>query len=56
MKDQFNGNTKRRHPLPHLTGHGVYEMVKDVHAVLGKRKRTGKNIEEDDIWKKQSIF
>jgi hypothetical protein len=31
-------------------------MVKDEHVVLGKWKRTGKNIEEDDIWKKQSIF
>jgi hypothetical protein len=49
MKDQFNGKTeKRRHP-PHLTGHEVYEMVKDVHVVLGKWKRTGKNIEEDDM-------
>jgi hypothetical protein len=31
-------------------------MVKDVHVVLGKQKRTGKKTEEDDIWKKQSIF
>jgi hypothetical protein len=31
-------------------------MVKDVHVVLGKRKRTSKNIEEDDRWKKQLIF
>jgi hypothetical protein len=31
-------------------------MIKDVHVVLGKRKRTGKNTEEDDICKKQSIF
>jgi hypothetical protein len=38
MKDQFNGNTEKRHPPPHLTGHEVYEMVKDVHVVLGKRK------------------
>jgi hypothetical protein len=45
MKDQFNGNTERRHPPPHLTGHEVYEMVKDVHVVLGKQKRNGKNIE-----------
>jgi hypothetical protein len=56
MKDEFNGNTKRRRPPSHLTGHEVYEMVKDVHVVFGKRKRTGKKIEEDDIWKKQSIF
>jgi hypothetical protein len=56
MKDQFNGNTEKRHPPPHLTGHKVYEMVKDVHVVLGKRKRNGKNTEEDDMWKKQSIF
>jgi hypothetical protein len=30
-------------------------MVKDVHVVLGKQKQTGKNTEEDDMWKKQSI-
>jgi hypothetical protein len=56
MKDQFNGNTERRHPPPYLTCHEVYEMVKDVHVVLGKWKRTGKKTEEDDMWNKQSIF
>jgi hypothetical protein len=56
MKDQFNGNTGKMCPPPHLTCHEVYEMVKDVHVVLGKEKRTEKNTEEDDIWKKQSIF
>jgi hypothetical protein len=56
MKDQFNGNTEKRRPPPHLTDHQVDEMVKDVHVVLGKRKRTSKNTEEDDMWKKQSIF
>jgi hypothetical protein len=45
MKDQFNGNTERRHPPPHLTGHEIYEMVKDAHVVLGQRKKTDKNIE-----------
>jgi hypothetical protein len=55
IKDQFNGNTERRHPPPHLTCYEVYEMVKDVHVVLGKQKRTGKNTEEDDMWKKQLI-
>jgi hypothetical protein len=49
MKDQFNGNTERRHPLLHLIGHEVYEMVKNVHVALGKWKMTGKNTEEDDI-------
>jgi hypothetical protein len=52
MKDQFTDNTKKRRPPPHLTGHEVYEMVNDVHVVLGKQKRTGKNIEEYDMWKK----
>jgi hypothetical protein len=52
MKDQFNDNTEKRHPPTHLPSHEVYEMVKDVHVVLGNRKRTGKNIEEDDMWKK----
>jgi hypothetical protein len=56
MKDQLNGNTERRHPTQHLIGHEVYEMVKDVHVVLGKRKMTGKNTKEDDMWKKGSIF
>jgi hypothetical protein len=56
MKDQFNGNTKKRHPPPHRIGHEVYEMVKNVYVALGKWKRTAKNNEEDDMWKKQSIF
>jgi hypothetical protein len=49
MKDQLNGNTERRRPPPHLTGHEVYEMVKNVHVVLGMWKRTDKNTEKDDI-------
>jgi hypothetical protein len=32
------------------------EMVKDVHVVPGKQKRTSKNTEEDDMCKKQLIF
>jgi hypothetical protein len=56
MKDKFNRNNEKMHPPPHLTGHEVYEMVKDVHVVLGKQKITGKNTGEDDMWKKQSIF
>jgi hypothetical protein len=56
MKNQFNSNTEKRHPPPHLTSHEVYEMVKDVYVILGKWKRTGKNTEEDDMWKKQLIF
>jgi hypothetical protein len=28
-------------------------MIKDVHVVLGKRKRIGKNTREADMWKKQ---
>jgi hypothetical protein len=56
IKDQFNGNTKKRCPPLYLTGHEVYKMVKDVHVVLCKCKRTGKNTKADDMWKKQSIF
>jgi hypothetical protein len=52
MNGQFNGNTEKRHPPPHLTSHEVYEMVKDVHVVLGKQKRIGKKTEEGDMWKK----
>jgi hypothetical protein len=55
MNDQFNGNTEKKHPPPHLIGHEVYEMVKYVHVVLGKLKRTNKNTKEDDMWK-ESIF
>jgi hypothetical protein len=51
MKVQFNGNTEKRCPPPHITGHKVYEMVKDVHVVLGKQKMTSKNTKEDDMWK-----
>jgi hypothetical protein len=49
MKDQFKGNIEKKHPPPYLGGHEVYEMVEDVHVVLGKQKRTGKNTEEDDM-------
>jgi hypothetical protein len=56
MKDQFIGNTEKSHPPPRLTGHEVYEIVKGVHVILGKGKRTVKKTEEDDIWKKQLIF
>jgi hypothetical protein len=52
MKEQFNGSTEKSHPPPHLTGNEVYEMVKNVHVILGKRKRTVKNNKEDDMWKK----
>jgi hypothetical protein len=52
MKDQFNGNTEKRRPTSHLTGHEVYEIVKHVHVILDKRKRTDKNAEEDNMWKK----
>jgi hypothetical protein len=46
MNDQFNGNTERRHPPMHLTGHEVYGMVKDVHVVLGKQKRTTRKLKK----------
>jgi hypothetical protein len=55
--DFIGCNTEKgRRPPPHLTGHKVYEMVKDAHVVLGKRKMTDKNTEDDDMWKKQSIL
>jgi hypothetical protein len=56
MNDQFNGNTEKMRPPPYPTGHEVYTMVKDVHVVLSKQKKTDKNTEEDDMWKKQFIF
>jgi hypothetical protein len=42
MKGQFNDNTEKRCPPPHLIDHEVYEIVKDVHVVLGKKKRLSK--------------
>jgi hypothetical protein len=42
MKDKFNGNSEKRHPPPYLTGYEVYEMVEDVHVVLGKWKKLAK--------------
>jgi hypothetical protein len=56
MKDKFNGNNEKKRPPPHLTGHEVYEMVKDIHVVLGKWKRTDKNTGKDDIWKKNQFY
>jgi hypothetical protein len=52
----LNGKTKKRRPSPHLTGHEVYEMVKDVHIVLDKRKMTDNNIKKDNMWKKSRFF
>jgi hypothetical protein len=49
MKYLFNSNSEKRCPPPHLTGHEVYEMVKDVHVVFDKRKKTGNNTEKDDM-------
>jgi hypothetical protein len=56
MKVQFNGNTEKRCPPPHLTGHEVYEMVKDVHVVLGKQKRTSKFTEEVTCGRSNQFF
>jgi hypothetical protein len=42
MKDKFNGNNEKRRPPPHLTGHEVYEIIKDVHVVLDKQKKTAR--------------
>jgi hypothetical protein len=36
MKDKFNDNNEKRCPPLHFIGHEVYEMVKDVHVLLGK--------------------
>jgi hypothetical protein len=56
MKDQFNGNTEKRRPPSHPMVHEVYEMVKNVHVILSKRKINAKNNGENDMWKKQSII
>jgi hypothetical protein len=63
MCDHFNGKAEKRRPPPQFSGRDVYGMVKNVHVVLSKRKRKKKRkkgkkviIEEDEMWKKQSIF
>jgi hypothetical protein len=63
MCDHFNDKAEKRRPPSHFSGHDVYEMVKNVHVVLDKRKREKKGkkgkkvvVEEDEMWKKQSIF
>jgi hypothetical protein len=56
MKAKFNGNNEKRHPSPHPTGHEVYKMVKNVHVVLGKRKRTVKNTDEDECERSNQFF
>jgi hypothetical protein len=63
MCDHFNGKAEKRHPPLHFSGHDIYEMVKNVHVILSKRKREKKGkkgkkvvVEEDEMWKKQSIF
>jgi hypothetical protein len=54
--DQFNGNTEKRCPPLHVTSHEIYEMVKNVHVIFCMWKKTDKNTEEEDMWKKQLIF
>ena len=39
LKQAFDGNTEERLPPRILSGEDVYEMVKNVNEVLGKRKR-----------------
>jgi hypothetical protein len=56
MTDQFNGNTERGHPPPHLKGHEVYKMVKDVHVVLGKRKRTARILNKMTCGRSNQFF
>jgi hypothetical protein len=56
MKDQFNGNTERRHPPPHLTGHEIYEMVKNVHFVLGKQKGLARKLKKMTCRRSSQFF
>jgi hypothetical protein len=56
IKDQFNGNTEKRCPPPHLIGHEVYEMVKDVHVVLGKRKRQKRILKKMTCGRRNQFF
>ena len=56
QKKAFDGNTEERSPPRVLTGQDVFEMVKDLKVVLGKRKRSNKDPVVDGPWKKRSIF
>ncbi|RYE23815.1 MAG: DUF4218 domain-containing protein [Sphingobacteriaceae bacterium] len=58
LKQAFDGNTEERPPPRILSGEDVYEMVKNVNEVLGKRKWSASTKEsfKENPWKKKSIF
>jgi hypothetical protein len=58
LKQAFDGNSEERPPPRILSGEDVYEMVKNVNEVLGKRKRSASTKEsfKENPWKKKSIF
>ena len=60
MDKQFDGTWKTRDPPPHLSGSDVYNQVKDVRTVLGKRKRgvdhEGDDDDHEGICNKKSIL
>jgi hypothetical protein len=56
MKDQYNGNIEKSHPPPHFTGHEVYEMVKDVHVVLGTWKGLARILKKMAYRRSNQVF
>ena len=55
MKHHFDGTVEKNGPPHQFSGKDVYNQVKNVHVVLGKRKKSSKNVEKG-MWNKQSIL
>ena len=55
MKHLFDGMTEKRLPPRHNSGKEVYDQVKNINVVLGKRKRSPPN-DENGVWHKKSIL
>jgi hypothetical protein len=55
MKHHFDGTVEKNGPPHQFSGKDVYNQVKNVHVVLGKRKKSYKNIKKG-MWNKQSIL
>ena len=55
MKHLFDGTIEKRPPPQHKSGKEVYDQVKHINVVLGKRKRSPPN-DENGVWHKKSIL
>jgi hypothetical protein len=55
MMSQFEGTREKASPPRHFSGQDVYDKVKDINVVLGKRKRSSTS-DENGMWNKKSIL